>query len=230
MIGFRQDKKGKSRRALLRIMTLVAIASCLFTVPAVASRHYSEKQLDALAARVGKVFWVTSVEGRLPSFLAAPAEGAQSFRAKENESFEIVELVGRQVKNPYYKVKFQSGREGYVRPEAFMEELNATILTVDPLADEKKRAAEAEAEEKKREQWIEKQPWSQEVKEAARRRQAVIGMTSSEVKKVLGPPLRVDAIKRPQIRNEEHWVYSDGSVLVFHHGILSRIESKPSKE
>ncbi|MGH7824044.1 MAG: hypothetical protein ACREQ7_02525 [Candidatus Binatia bacterium] len=204
--------------------------SCLVAFPVFASRHYTEKQIDALATRVGKIYWVVPVDGKLPAFFSAPAAQARSFRPQKNEFFEITELVGRQAKNPYYKIKFESGKDGYLRAETFLEEFNSTIVSVDPLADEKKKAAEQEAEERKRLEWIENQPWSKEVKQAAIKHQAVTGMTSAEVRKILGQPIRTDKVKRPQSRIEEHWLYQDGSVLVFHQGILSHIKPKSARK
>src|ERR671923_1775807 len=116
---------------------------------AIASQRYTEKQLDAFAARVGRTFWITSVDNRTPAFLSAAARNAPSFHPQPNESFEITELVGRQAENPYYKVKFSSGKDGYIVPESFQEELNLTILSIDPQADKKKAAAGA-AEDKRR--------------------------------------------------------------------------------
>ena len=89
-----------------------------------------------------RYFGLTRAIKKPPAFLSAPAPSAATFRPAQNESFEITELAGRAAKDPYYKVKFQSGKVGYIRPEMFFEEFNATILSADPLADEKKRAEE----------------------------------------------------------------------------------------
>jgi hypothetical protein len=207
---------------------LVAFFNPVF--PTLASHHYTEKQLDALEARVGRTFWVVSVNNRTPVFLSAATPSASSFTAQANEPFEITELIGRKAKNPYYKVKFVSGKEGYILPEAFHEELNSTIVSVDPQADEKKKASQAAEEDKKRVEWIRAQPWSQAVKESAMQRRPVPGMNTGEVKKILGNPSRVSKIKAPQRFGEEHWFYADGSVLIFQNGLLIRIESKPQKE
>ena len=99
----------------------------LFT-PAAASNHYTEKQLDALEARVGKIFWISAVEGKLPSFVRSPTSDASAFHPGANESFEITELVGRKARNPYYKVKFESGAEGYIHAQAFHEQFNAGLV------------------------------------------------------------------------------------------------------
>lgn len=196
---------------------------------AVGSGHYTDRQLAALATRIGRTFWVIAVDGRTPMFLSAPNAQARSFRPPGNESFEILELVGRAAKNPYYKVKFASGQEGYLRAETFLEEFNATIVTHDPLAEERKKSAERNAEEKKRVEWIQAQPWTAAVKESAINRQPVYGMTGDEVKKVLGAPSRVSRVKSRQSAPEEQWIYPE-AVLVFRNGILSRIDDKKPKE
>ena len=192
--------------------------------PAAASNHYTEKQIDALETRVGKVFWILPIDERVPSFLTSPAADAPAFPAAANESFEITSLVGRKAKNPYYKVRFESGKEGYIHAQAFLEEFNGTIVTVDPLADEKTVLAEKNEQEKARLDWIQRQPWSAEVKESAINRQGVTGMTAGEAKKVLGDPRRVTRLRGTQHVSEEHWFYPDGTVLVFRNGALNRID------
>jgi hypothetical protein len=215
-------KKGTALLAML-------LGACLVSPPLFASNHYTEKQLAALATRVGGTFWVVPIQGRIPLFLSAPDAKAKTFRPEANESFEITDLVGQKAKKPYYKTTFESGKEGYLSIESFLEELNSTIVSIDPLADEKKRAAEQELEEKQRLDWIQKQPWSQAVKDAAIKRQAVMGMTAAEVKRILGQPARTAKVSRPQRTNEVQWFYPDGSTLVFHNGLLSRIEHKSAQ-
>ena len=198
--------------------------------PAAASNHYTEKQLDALEARVGRIFWISAVEGKLPSFVRSPTGNASSFHPGANESFEITELVGRKARNPYYKVKFESGAEGYIHAQAFLEQFNATILTADPLAEEKKALEEKNQAEKARIEWIQSQPWSAAVKESAIKGQAVPGMTLGEVKRVVGDPRRVSRIKGPQHSSEEHWFYPDGTLLIFRNGAVNRIETTKKLE
>jgi hypothetical protein len=201
-----------------------------FVTPATASNHYTEKQLDALETRVGKVFWILPIEETLPSFLTSPATDAPAFHPAANESFEITSLVGRKAKNPYYKVRFESGKEGYIHAQAFLEQFNSTIVTIDPLADEKKVLAEKNEQEKARLEWIQSQPWSEAVKESAIKRQGVPGMTVGEAKKVLGDPRRVTRIRGPQHISEEHWFYPDGIVLIFRNGALNRIDTTKKLE
>ena len=202
----------------------------LVCTPAVASNHYTEKQLDALETRVGKVFWILPIEQTLPSFLTSPANDASAFYPAANESFEITDMVGRKAKNPYYKVRFESGKEGYIHAQAFLEQFNATIVTIDPLAEEKKALAEKNEQEKARLEWIESQPWSAAVKEAAVKRQGVPGMNTTEAKKVLGDPRRVTRVRGSQHIIEEHWFYPDGVVLIFRNGELNRIDKTKKLE
>jgi hypothetical protein len=197
---------------------------------AAASNHYTEKQIDALETRVGKVFWILPIDERVPAFLTSPAADAPAFPAAANESFEITSLVGRKAKNPYYKVRFESGKEGYIHAQAFLEQFNGTIVTVDPLADEKKALAEKNEQEKARLEWIDHQPWSAAVKQSAIKRQGVPGMTAAEAKKVLGDPRRVTRLRGPQQASEEHWFYPDGMVLIFRNGALNRIDTTKKLE
>ena len=217
----------------IRRATIFALLSIMFLAPiraTLASNHYTKKQLDALADRVGKTFWLASAEGQAPpAFLDAPSATATTFRPGPNDSFVITDLAGRSNNNPYYAVIFQSGKVGYIRPEAFHEALNVTVLSIDPRADEKEKAEERESEEKDRVEWIRAQPWSAAVKEAAIKKQPVPGLTTSEVQKVLGPPLRVTKLRGPSKVAEEHWFYAGGSVLIFHNGLLSKIDNVQKK-
>ena len=196
---------------------------------AIASHHYTDKQLEALAARVGKTFWINAANEKAPSFLTEPRPGAATFRPEENDSFEITELTGHKAKEPYYKVKFQSGKVGYVTPEMFHQDFNAKILSYDPLADEKKKNEDQEAEEKKRLEWIKAQPWSPAVKAAAIRKQPTPGLKTAEVRRVLGEPTRVNKTRGRSKLAEERWFYADGTVLTFHNGLLSSAEKAENK-
>src|SRR5918999_3457888 len=171
---------------MIRTLTLISFVLTVFLAAnlANASNHFTDKQLDALASRVGKTFWIRPADGKTPVFLTAPKPAATTFRPDDAESFEIVELTGRANKNPYYKVRFDSGKVGYIRPEMFHEEVNATILSIDPRADDKKKAEQQAEEEKKRVDWIQSQPWSPAVKEAALRKQPTPGLNGSEVKRI----------------------------------------------
>jgi len=175
------------------------------------------------------VYWIASVDSRTPNFLSAATKSAASFRARDNESFEIIELTGQKDKDPYYRVKFDSGKEGYIRPEIFLDEFNLTILAADPLASEKKKATEAAEVERKRVEWIRSQPWSPAVKDAAIKRRPLAGHTPGEVKRILGNPVRVTKVTG-QLVPEERWQYPDGSVLIFYNQLLIRVEARAGQE
>jgi len=191
-----------------------------------AAGQYTDKQLEALEARVGKIYWVRPQDGKLPTFLRAPSSQAATFTPGQNESFEVLELYGRANNDPYYKIKLDSGKIGYIRPEEFHEQFNLTILSIDPLADEKRRAEEQSKAEKTRVEWINSQPWSPQVKQAAINKQPTPGLSTAEVRRVLGDPRRITKLRSPTKIAEEEWFYPDGTVLIFSSSLLSRIEHR----
>ncbi len=226
--GFPRQGKFKVLHYALGTLLLAVLIGSAFQ--ARASDYYTDHQLDALATRVGRIYWIVAIKNQTPVFLSSPAANAAAFRPKDNESLEITELVGRENKNPYYKVKFSSGREAFISPEAFNEQLNLGIASADPKAYEKKEAAEVAAEEKKRVEWIQAQPWSKAIKEGAIKRQVIGGMNAAEVKNILGKPLRMNKVKTQLNVVEEHWLYADGSTAVFLNGVLNRVDPKPKNE
>src|SRR5262245_21871419 len=210
-----------------RLTTLAVLLSTMVGAAGViASNHYTSRQMDALAERVGSEYWIHAPTGKGPQFLNAPAANAASFRPADNESFAISELVGRANKNPYYKVTFQSGRVAYLRPEVFNEEINGGIVIGDPRADEKRKSEQAAETEKHRLEWIDAQHWPPAIKEAAIKKQPSPGLNGTEVTQVLGAPRRVVKAAGPnKLRgatqaHEERWYYADGMVLLFRNGIL----------
>jgi len=205
------------------------LASLLVVSITLGSSHYTKAQLDALASRVGVVYWITAVNNRTPTFLTAPAKSASAFDARDNDSFEIIELTGQKDKDPYYRVKFDSGQVGFISPAAFLDELNLTILSGDPRATEKKKATEAAEVERKRVEWIRSQPWTPAVKHAAIKRRPLAGHTPGEVKRILGNPVRVTKVTG-QLVPEERWQYPDGSVLIFYNQLLIRMEARAAQE
>jgi len=205
------------------------LASLLVVSITLGSSHYTKAQLDALAGRVGMVYWIASADSLTPIFLSAPTKSAASFRARDNESFEIIELTGQKDKDPYYRVRFDSGQVGFISPAAFLDELNLTILSVDPWATEKKKATEAAEVARKRVEWIRSQPWTPAVKDAAIKRRPAAGHTPAEVKRVLGNPVRVTKVTGQRVP-EERWQYPDGSVLIFQNQLLIRMEASAGQD
>jgi len=222
------------------VKSIVTVFSLLFAViaPVQAANQYTAKQLDALAQRVGIVYWINIVEGRTPEFLSAPTKGATSFRPSNNESFEITELTNQPNQEPFYKVKFNSGKVAYLRPEIFIEEFNGTILTADPLAEKKLKAEQQAEEEKQRVAWINAQGWPANVKEAALKKQPVTGLNIDEVRQVMGQPNRIvkndggtgiTRLRGPLRVRTERWIYPDGLILTFQNGILNKVERSGNK-
>jgi hypothetical protein len=198
----------------------------LATANVLEASQYTDKQLEAFETRVGKIYWVRSQDGNLPAFLGAPSSQAAKFTPAQNESFEILELYGRANKEPYYKVKFKSGQLAYIKPEQFHEQFNLTITSIDPLADQNRRAEEQSKAEKDRVEWINSQPWSAQVKRAAVNKQPTPGLNTSEVKRILGEPRRITKLRGVTRNVEEQWFYPDGTVLIFSNGLLSRTERR----
>jgi len=216
----------------------IALVAGILGLPqcVLASHHYTARQLDALAERVGGQFWINAPAGKAPPFSSAPNRAAAPFHlTADDESFEIVELVGRTNKEPYYKVIFQSGKVAYLRPEVFNEHVNASIVDRDPRAEERLKSQQAAEAEKQRLAWIHAQAWPKNVKDAAVRREPVAGLTGSEVKQVMGAPRRVaktggaSKVRGVTPVNEERWYYPDGTVLLFRNDILSQIDRPSSK-
>lgn len=224
------DKRSGRRTTVAPFIGALSLAF-LFLPPALvrASNHYTVTQLDALGARVGKTFWLHASDGRVPEFLSSPASGSARFSPSPEDSFVITDLAGRARKDPYYEVRFESGKVGYIRPEAFHEALNLTILSADPRADEKEKKDKLATEEKDRVAWIQSQPWAPKIKEAAIRRQPMPGLNTGEVKRVLGAPMRITKLRGPSKVEEEHWFYKDGAVMIFHNGLLTKIDKLEKK-
>lgn len=212
----------------MRAKTSVALALISLLLPAFGSgsSHFTEKQLDALAKQVGKTYWIAAGESKAPIFFSAPSPSASPFPVRVKESFQITTLVGGSTQKPYYRVRFASGQEGYISIESFWEELNSTLVAQDPDKGQKRRSAKEASEESRREAWIRAQPWPAHVKEAALKRQAILGMNMSETKATLGKPSRVVKLKHgnPLLGEQEQWIYEGGPVLTFTNGVISRMQ------
>jgi len=209
---------------------VICMLCFLASANALAAGQYTDKQLEAFETRVGKIYWVRSQDGKLPAFLTTPSSEAARFTPAQNESFEVLELYGRANKEPYYKVKFDSGKLAYIRPEEFHEQFNLTITSIDPLANERRHAEEQSKAEKERVEWINSQPWSSQVKQAAVNKQPTPGLNTAEVKRILGEPRRITKLRGDTKNAEEQWFYPDGTVLIFSNGLLSRTERRTDEK
>ncbi|MBI2539644.1 MAG: hypothetical protein HYW04_07595 [Deltaproteobacteria bacterium] len=211
---------------------LFLLAALLSLTTGFASSRYTERQLAALERYAGKSYWVVAWEGKLPSFSSAPSPAADSFLPQAKESFQITEIVqGSGPKAYYYKVRFDTGREGYIEVDFFLGQLNLTLLTVDPDRGQRIRAAREVEEESKREARIRAQPWPEHIKEAVLKRQAVRGMNMKEAREALGRPRSAVKLKNsnPLMGEQEQWIYQGGLALTFTNGTITRIQSPQGK-
>lgn len=211
---------------LFRSMTFVLVSAAV----TLGAPRFTEKQIEALRKYVGKTYWVASESERGPMFLTDPSPAATSYAIAVDEPFQIAELLQGPEETVYYKAKFSSGKEAYIDVNTFLEELNSAFVTRDPGNEQKRKAAGEAQEENKRATWIRAQPWPQNVKEAALRRQAILGMNMGEVKIALGKPSRVIRLKnvgRSGVRHEQ-WAYP-GSTLTFANGVLTLIQNSDGK-
>src|SRR3989304_4933960 len=217
-----------------RARTLFFFLSALFCLTTgFASSRYTEKQLEALRKYVGKTYWAIADDGRRALFFSAPSPAATSFLPEPKESFQIAEMVEGATQRPayYYKVSFASGREGYIDVDSFLEQLNLTLLTVDPDRGQKMRSAKESEGESKRAARIRAQPWPEHIKKAVLQRKAVLGMTVKEAREALGKPTRVVKVRdaSPLMGQQEKGIYQRGPVLTFTNGLITRIQAVEAK-
>jgi len=212
---------------------LLLLPALFFLITGFASSRFTEKQLEAFEKYVGKTYWAVAEEGKRALFFSAPSPSAASFLAELKESLQITEMVQGAGQRPahYYKVRFGSGRDGYIDVDSFLEGLNLTLVTQDPDRGQKIRSAKAAQEEEKREARIRAQPWPEHVKEAVLKRQAILGMNMKEAREALGKPTRVVKLKdtNPLMGQQEQWIYEKGPVLTFTNGAISRIQTAGNK-
>ncbi len=215
---------------------LSTIAAAILALPFLAAPHnafaeprYTEKQIEMFSSYVGKTYWITTEKNQQPTFYTAAKTSAQTFQPAPKESFEVQEVVDKTSDQPFYRVAFGSGKEGFMPVTVFMERLNASFSAADPdQADKTKGAKETEQEQKRRE-WIRSQKWPEHVKEAALRKQPVIGMTKKEATAVMGKPNNVVRLKSGTsgsqlMGRQEQWLYDNGPTLTFSNGVIVRIQ------
>ena len=212
---------------------LLLLPALFFLTTGFASSRFTEKQLEAFEKYVGKTYWAVAEEGKRALFFSAPSPSAPSFLPEPKESFQIAEMVEGATQRPayYYKVSFASGRDGYIDLDSFLEQLNLTLLTVDPDRGRKMRSAKEAEGESRREARIRAQPWPEHIKEAVLQRKAVLGMNMKEAREALGKPARVVKVKNanPLMGQQEQWIYEKGPVLTFTNGVITRLQTTGNK-
>ena len=212
---------------------LLLLPALFFLTTGFASSRFTEKQLEAFEKYIGKTYWAVAEEGKRALFFSAPSPSAASFLAELKESLQVTEMVQGAGQRPayYYKVRFGSGRDGYIDVDSFLGELNLTLLTVDPDRGQKMRSAKEAEGKSKRAARIRAQPWPEHIKEAVLQRKAVLGMTVKEAREALGKPARVVKVRdaSPLMGQQEQWIYQSGPVLTFTNGLITRIQAVEAK-
>lgn len=217
---------------MITLRIIFFLAGLLYPAMALPSSHFSAKQIEALRKYTGKTYWVVAEERSIPLFYSTPSPAAPAFRPGTKESFQLTEMIeGSRQPNYYYRVKFGSGTEGYIGVDSFLQELNAAFVTQDPDRGKKIRSAKESQAESRREARIRALPSPEYVKEAAIRRQAVLGMNTKEARIALGKPARMVKIQQasPLMGPQEQWIYDSGPVLTFTNGLISRIQGAKDK-
>jgi hypothetical protein len=217
------------KQAPILAALFAVLTSPFFIAGTAAAAQYTPRQLEAHGQYVGRTYWIVERESKPPAFLTAPSPTAPSFQPAVKESFEIKEIVRGAPKTTghYYRVVFDSGKEGFLPIDTFLDNFQAAFVTADPDRNAKARLAKEAEIEEKRVKWIQARRWPEHVKEAALKKQPALGMNKDEAKAVLGKPKRVVEIKtfNVMLGAQEQWTYENGSVLTFTNGIITRIQS-----
>ena len=221
-------------RILCAVFFVTLLNFLCYPTRALASSHLTEKQLEALARWVGKTYWIADTGKDEARFFAAPSPAAPFFIAEPNTSFEItsmVEAASPTPREPYYEARFESGKQGYISTDTFLEGFNTAFLTYDPQREKKRKAAWDAEQQRKREEWIRAQPWPAHFKEAALKGQPAIGMNMREVRAVLGKPTRVVRLRTASamLGQQQQWIYEGRLVLTFTNGVITRAEPAEAK-
>lgn len=217
------------RLAVLRSIGSAAILAVFFLAAPCnlrAETRYTEKQIEQFSSYLGKNYWITADKSLQPTFFSAPSANAQTFQPAPKEGFELKEIVEKHTEKPYYRVAFESGREGFIPVTSFLQQLNGALLTIDPDRDAKSKTAKGIEQEEKRRDWIRQQRWPEHVKDAALKKQPTIGMNKKEVSAVMGKPKSVVRLKSGNqlVGKQEQWIYENGPVLTFSDGVIVRIQ------
>lgn len=235
---------------------LVALGFALFIVLASCSGKMKN-------IYIGKSFAVIAPSE--VSVLREPNLKGDSYRLEEPEAFVVEDVVCEggdytvgcvllAIDYPdafFYKVRFESGKEGYIKGRYFLPEVSISLTTEERSAKlgttpekhaedirNKYRQAEEEVKaqlareieevrelERTRRAAIEAAPWPDEEKAAVLAKRVVIGMTTDQVVLAWGPPDKI--VETATTAGEEHeFTYNQAggvSILHFTDGKLDRV-------
>ncbi len=207
--------------------TLLFLSVLFYLSTGYAASRFPEKQLEAFAKRVGNTYWVVEGENPNPLFFFEPSYSASNFHASPKQSFKITGMVEGADERLYYRLRFSSGKEGYISVDSFMQNLNSSLVTRDPDLQQKKKLADEAEEEVRRVTQIRAQPWPENIKQAAIKKQPALGMRASEVRVVLSKPKKITRLTQRSRAggNVEQWIYEHGPILTFTDGVLTQIQA-----
>jgi hypothetical protein len=109
-----------------------------------AIEEYEKEKLARFKKNIGKRFLAVKSTGRPPEFYDSPEQSAKKLKYSDKEEFSILEVVQDQASTlHFYKVKFESGIEGYLGADAYPLDLRIKEGTLIPVT--KRRIAKPSA-------------------------------------------------------------------------------------
>jgi hypothetical protein len=85
-----------------------------------AIEEYEKEKLARFKKNIGKRFLAVKSTGRPPEFYDSPEQSSKKLKYRDKEEFFILDVVRDQASTLYfYKVKFESGIEGYLGADAY---------------------------------------------------------------------------------------------------------------
>jgi hypothetical protein len=217
----------------VRLFTIRSLAAAIVALPLLgapqsvrAEPRYTDRQIEQFSTYVGKTYWITADKEHQPTVYSAPSKDSAGFQPALKESFVLKEVVEKTSDTPYYRVEFESEKEGFIPVTSFLQEMDRSFMALDPERDAKAKSVKAIEQEEKRRDWIRSQKWPEHVKDAALKGQPALGMNKKEAEAVLGKPKSVVRLKRGNelIGRQEQWHYDNGPVLTFNNGVIVRIQ------
>jgi hypothetical protein len=102
--------------------------------PQKAIEEYEKEKVARFKKNIGKRFLAVKSTSRPPEFYNAPEQSAKKLSYRDKEEFSILEVVQDQASTlHFYKVKFESGVEGYLGADAYPLDLRVKEGSLIPV-------------------------------------------------------------------------------------------------
>jgi hypothetical protein len=99
-----------------------------------AIEEYEKEKLARFKKNIGKRFLAVKSSTRPPEFYDSPEQSAKKLNYRDKEEFSILEVVQDQASTlHFYKVKFESGIEGYLGADAYPLDLRVKEGSLIPV-------------------------------------------------------------------------------------------------